>query len=95
MPYIMGGARGILIVNKKAAVVDVTLKGATGGQVTVVEVAVSGPVSRVAARPLPGCACAVSAPVSTWLLPGAGVGQRSLANNSGGGTGQALGVHAG
>ena len=43
MPYLIDNAKGIMIVNKKAATVDITLKGVTGGEATVVEVATSGP----------------------------------------------------
>ena len=38
MPYTKDGKKGVLIVNKKAAAVELTIKGATGGQATVVEV---------------------------------------------------------
>eukprot|EP01047_Picozoa_sp_COSAG01_P021787 COSAG01_NODE_1275_length_10938_cov_100.784482_11_plen_116_part_00 len=38
MPYEMDGGRGILIVNKKATSVEVTIAGVKGGQATAVEV---------------------------------------------------------
>ena len=38
MPYTKDGNKGVLLVNKKATAVELTIKGATGGQATVVEV---------------------------------------------------------
>jgi hypothetical protein len=51
MPYIKGGKRGILLVNKRNNDVDVSIAGATGGTVTVVGVTgatpgLSPPVAR-------------------------------------------------
>jgi len=43
LPYTKNGERGIMIVNKKASPLNVTIAGVSGGLATVVEVATSGP----------------------------------------------------
>jgi len=56
MPYIMGGARGALLINKKAVRLEVRLEGVSGGVATMVE------VDEASAEP--GLAPPISRPVS-------------------------------